>query len=78
MIDPIGVPGGVRTLVCAVKAGGQTGTVKNYRNTDALDGVPRAVRNKLMCPRCVPGCASGTVEQVAALSAAAKPTDQLC
>ena len=38
-----------------MKAGGQTGTVRNYRNTDALDSVPRAARNCLTCPRCVPG-----------------------
>jgi len=38
----------------SVKAGGQTGTVRNYRNTDALDGVLGAPRNNLMCPRCVP------------------------
>lgn len=40
--------------VTVVKVGGQIGNVTNYRNTDALDGVPRVRRNNLMCPRCVP------------------------
>jgi hypothetical protein len=53
--DFVGVPGGIRTPVIAVKAGGQTETVRNYRNTGALDGVLRAARNNLLCPRCVPG-----------------------
>lgn len=38
---------------CRVKAGGPTGTVRDYRNADALDCVPRMVRNDLMCPRYV-------------------------
>lgn len=39
----------------AVKAGWLNGTLTNHRNADALDGVLGTARNKLMCPRCVPG-----------------------
>ena len=34
----------------AVKVRGLTGIARNHRNTDALDSVPRAVGNDLMCP----------------------------
>ena len=42
------------TRVSAVKAGWLNVTLRNHRNTDALDGVLGAARNTLLCPRCVP------------------------
>jgi hypothetical protein len=50
-----GGEGRTRTRITAVKVRSLTGTLRNQRNTDALDGVPRTAGNKLMCPRCVPG-----------------------
>ena len=37
-----------------MKAGALNVTLINYRNTDALDRVPGAARNTLLCPRMCP------------------------
>ena len=38
----------------AVKVRCPVGIARNHKDADALDGVPSAAGNNLMCPRCVP------------------------